>query len=42
MKFLQLAEKYNLPKIQTVQNPYSILQRQYEVGLAEISMFEGV
>lgn len=42
MKFLQIAEKYNLPKIQTIQNPYSIIQRQYEVWLAEVSMYENI
>jgi aryl-alcohol dehydrogenase-like predicted oxidoreductase len=40
MKFLQIAEKYNLPRVQTVQNPYSLLQRQYEIGMAEVSMYE--
>lgn len=42
MKFLEIAEKNNLPKIQTVQNPYSILQRQYEVWLSEISLYENI
>jgi len=42
MKFLELARKHNLPEIQTVQNPYSLLNRQYEVGWAEISLFEWV
>jgi aryl-alcohol dehydrogenase-like predicted oxidoreductase len=31
MKWLELARKHNLPEIQTVQNPYSLLQRQCEV-----------
>ena len=30
------------PRIQTVQNPYSLLNRSYEVGLAECSMREQV
>jgi aryl-alcohol dehydrogenase-like predicted oxidoreductase len=42
MKFLELARRERLPEIQTVQNPYSLMQRQYEVGLAEISMYENV
>lgn len=42
MKFLQIAEKYNLPKIQTIQNPYSIIQRQYEVWLSEVSLYENI
>ena len=40
MKFLSLAEKYSLPKIVSVQNPYSLLNRSYEVGMAEISVRE--
>ena len=40
MKFLELARRYNLPEVQTVQNPYHLLNRQYEVGLAEVSMYE--
>ncbi|QIT56795.1 NADP(H)-dependent aldo-keto reductase [Aquisalimonas sp. 2447] len=37
MKFLQLAEARGWPRMQTVQNPYSLLNRTYEVGLAEVS-----
>ena len=40
MKFLNLAEKYNLPRVVSVQNPYSLLNRSYEVGMAEISIRE--
>ena len=40
MKFLNLAEKYNLPRVVSVQNPYSLLNRSYEVGMAEISVRE--
>lgn len=42
MKFLALAEQAGLPKIETIQNPYSLLNRSYEVGLAEISHREDV
>ncbi|MDX1795532.1 MAG: NADP(H)-dependent aldo-keto reductase [Hydrogenovibrio sp.] len=42
MKFLQIAEAKGLEKIVTVQNPYSLLNRSYEVGMAEISHREGV
>ena len=38
--FLHLAKNHNLPKIQTVQNPYSLLNRTYEIGMAEISIRE--
>ncbi|MEX0732274.1 MAG: NADP(H)-dependent aldo-keto reductase [Aquisalimonadaceae bacterium] len=37
MKFLQLSEQHGLPRVQSVQNPYNLLNRTYEVGLAEVS-----
>ncbi|MGL4838450.1 MAG: NADP(H)-dependent aldo-keto reductase, partial [Shewanella sp.] len=37
MKYLQLAEKHGLPRIITVQNPYNLLNRSFEVGMSEIS-----
>ena len=42
MKFQSLAEKYDLPFMSTVQNPYSLLNRTYEVGLAEVSFQEEI
>ncbi|MDH3652523.1 MAG: NADP(H)-dependent aldo-keto reductase [Saprospiraceae bacterium] len=42
MRFLHLAEKFNLPRLVSVQNPYSLLNRSYEVGLAEVSVRERV
>lgn len=42
MRYLHLAEKHDLPRIVTIQNPYSLLNRSFEVGLAEVSQFEGV
>ncbi|NRD75164.1 NADP(H)-dependent aldo-keto reductase [Shewanella sp. VB17] len=36
MKYLQLAEKHNLPRVISVQNPYNLLNRSFEVGMAEI------
>jgi aryl-alcohol dehydrogenase-like predicted oxidoreductase len=42
MRYLQLAEKHDLPRIVSIQNPYSLVNRSFEVGLAEISQFEGV
>lgn len=38
--FLQAAREMNLPRVMTVQNPYSLLNRSYEVGMAEISYRE--
>jgi len=40
MKFLSISERYNLPRVVSVQNPYSLLNRSYEVGMAEISIRE--
>ncbi|MDI9310203.1 MAG: aldo/keto reductase [Limnohabitans sp.] len=42
MKFLNEAEKHNLPRITTIQNPYSLLNRLFEVGLSEICVRENV
>ena len=37
-QFLSLSEKFDLPRVMSVQNPYSLLNRVYEIGLAEISV----
>jgi len=42
MHALRLAEREGLPKIETIQNPYSLLNRLYEVGLAEVSHREDI
>jgi aryl-alcohol dehydrogenase-like predicted oxidoreductase len=42
MKFLSESEKHGLPRITTIQNPYSLLNRLFEVGLSEICMRENV
>ncbi len=42
MRFLNESEKHNLPRIATIQNPYSLLNRLFEVGLSEICMREDV
>lgn len=42
MRFLHLAEKHGLPRVETVQNAYNLLNRTYETGLAEISTREQV
>ena len=39
-KFLELSKIKGLPKMMSVQNPYNLLNRTYEVGLAEISIRE--
>ncbi len=42
MRYLCLAEQQNLPRIQGIQNPYNLLNRSYEIGLAEISHREQI
>jgi aryl-alcohol dehydrogenase-like predicted oxidoreductase len=37
---LKLHEAKGLPRVMSIQNPYSLLNRSYEVGLAEISIRE--
>ena len=37
-KCLELSKEKELPRMMSVQNPYSLLNRTYEVGLAEISI----
>jgi aryl-alcohol dehydrogenase-like predicted oxidoreductase len=39
-KFLELSKLYDLPRVMSVQNPYNLLNRTYEIGLAEISIRE--
>ena len=42
MRYLALAETHDLPKTVSIQNPYSLLNRTYEIGLAEIGQREQV
>ncbi len=37
MKFLQLAEQHGLPRAVSIQNPFSLLNRSFDMGLAEIA-----
>ncbi|MBL4876739.1 MAG: aldo/keto reductase, partial [Cohaesibacteraceae bacterium] len=37
MQFLHLAEQLNLPRVVSIQNPYNLLNRSFEIGLAEIA-----
>ena len=41
-KYLELAKEKNLPRMMSVQNPYSLLNRAYEIGLAEVSIREQI
>ena len=40
MKFLQLAESRGWPRAVSIQNPYNLLNRSFEVGLAEVAIRE--
>ncbi|MBL4869055.1 MAG: aldo/keto reductase [Pseudomonadales bacterium] len=40
MQWLQLSEKYELPRIASIQNEYSLLNRQFEPDLQEIAIHE--
>ena len=37
-KYLELSKEKKLPRMISIQNPYSLLNRTYEIGLAEISI----
>ena len=41
-KYLEIAKDHNLPRMMSIQNPYSLLNRTYEVGLAEVSVREQI
>src|SRR6218665_629412 len=40
MKFLQLADSLGLPRMVSIQKPYNLLNRSFEVGLAEVAIRE--
>ena len=40
MTFLQLADRLGLPRAVSIQNPYNLLNRTFEVGLAEVAIRE--
>jgi aryl-alcohol dehydrogenase-like predicted oxidoreductase len=42
MRYLELAQANNWPRIVSIQNPYNLLNRTFEVGLAEFSHRESV
>jgi aryl-alcohol dehydrogenase-like predicted oxidoreductase len=41
-RYLQLAEQRGLPRLVSIQNPYSLLNRSFDVGLAEMALKEDV
>jgi len=42
MRHLNEADKQNVPRFKTIQNPYSLLSRSLEIGLSEMMMRENV
>ena len=42
LNYLHLSKDKNLPRMMSIQNPYSLLNRSYEVGLAEVSIREKI
>jgi len=42
MNYLKLSKEKSLPRMMSIQNPYSLLNRSYEVGLAEVSIRENI
>lgn len=40
MEFLRLAEAFDLPRVVSIQNPYNLLNRTFEIGLAEVAQRE--
>ena len=40
MEYLKLAAEHDLPRVVSIQNPYNLLNRTFEVGLAEIAIRE--
>ena len=37
-KFLEISKEKKLPRMMSIQNPYNLLNRTYEIGLSEISV----
>ena len=42
MKFLALADREGLPRVESIQNPYGLLNRTFEIAMAEVSHREDV
>ena len=42
MRYRELAKEFDLPSIVSIQNPYSLLNRTFEVGLSEMAIREKV
>jgi aryl-alcohol dehydrogenase-like predicted oxidoreductase len=42
MRYLFMSDLMNVPRLASIQNGYSLLDRQFEVGLAEVATREGI
>jgi len=42
MNYLKLHKEKNLPRMMSIQNPYNLLNRSYEIGLSEVSIREKI
>lgn len=42
MRHINESNQHNLPRVKTIQNPYSLLNRLFEINLAEVSLRENV
>ncbi len=42
MEFLRLAREHGLERVVSIQNPYNLVNRTFETGLAEIAFREGL
>ena len=42
LNYLKLSNDKNLPRMMSIQNPYNLLNRTYEIGLSEISIRENI
>jgi aryl-alcohol dehydrogenase-like predicted oxidoreductase len=41
-KYLELSQSHDLPRLVSIQNPYSLLNRTFDIGLAEMAIREDV
>ncbi len=42
MRYLFMADLMTVPRVASIQNGYSLLDRQFEIGLAEVALNEGI
>ena len=42
MRYLFMSDLMTVPRVASIQNGYSLLDRQFEIGLAEVAMREGL